>query len=180
MIIHPDSGGTAELGEVGWSDAARAAAVAARRMKMRATPRRPTAAQVEDDGERERVPPDDGHEERERVSATKPPSRPKRSGETKNDRGERVIQYTDGSTVTVHAGGTATHVNPQGISRTGRYRDPQPKKPNIDPEGFSTPKARQPAPLKGRKRSVPRPPRPARLVRAKLSRTKKGPVAGSL
>lgn len=67
--------------------------------------------------------------------------------ESKNDKGERVLHYSDGSTVTVHKDGkTATHTKADGSSTTGKYRDPAPSgSQERRPKGFTadTPESTQ-------------------------------------
>ncbi len=112
---------------------------------------------------------------------------PTATNETHNEHGERVIQYSDGSTVTVHADGkTATHRKADGTETTGKYHDPAPASKDT-PKGFTadTPaskaaaaaKAQHDAEKAAKAKAKAAKPVKQRVLRVKLSRTKKGPRA---
>lgn len=117
---------------------------------------------------------------------------PTATDETKNANGERVIKYSDGSTVTVHKDGkTATHTKADGSSMTGKYHDPTPAAPKDTPKGFKadTPASKAAerakadkaaaADAKKRARAAAAKPKKQKVLRVKLSRTKLGPRANA-
>ncbi len=115
------------------------------------------------------------------------PKAPTATNDSHNAHGERVIQYSDGSTVTVHGDGTATHRKADGTETSGKYHDPTPAQPKDTPKGFKadTPeskhadavRAQKAADKAARDRAKAARPVKQQTLRVKLSRTKKGPRA---
>ncbi len=111
--------------------------------------------------------------------------------EAHNAQGERVLHYSDGSTVTVHKDGAATHRKADGTETTGKYHDPTPAQPKDTPKGFhaDTPeskakdaehankKAETERKKAERERAKAARPVKQRTLRVRLSRTKRGPRA---
>lgn len=115
-------------------------------------------------------------------------AKPKRTGEETDDKGNRVIKYSDGSTVTVGKDGSAIRKKPDGTEVKGKYKDPTPKG-EPDPEGFkgetqsdrdrAAKKAESDRKKTEREKAKGSKTTKSTFYRAKLSRTKKGPIAGT-